>query len=100
MFGPPSDARPIARLNGFIRAADVRTNSLTGRAFWRFRVETAGFEADVCMPADERAELPHDGNILAATVYMIGSIEQWTPQASASNSWLSRIRGGRSQAGG
>lgn len=98
MFVPAREAaRPIASLNGVVLDADQRVNSLTGLTFVRSRVRTAGFEADVCWPTGE-SEVPNAGQVLSATVYMVGSLDDWTVEDVDKPGWrhaLSRRLGRR-----
>ena len=98
MFGNARDARPIAQVNGVIVDADERPNSVTGLRFVRARVRSAGFEADVCAPVGEMP-LPERGQVLAGTVYVVGSLGDWSREApglpDGCGSLLGRLLGRR-----
>ena len=65
-----------------LRDAHRRTNALTGTDFVTASVATAGFSVDVCMRPSDIADLPQAGQVVAATVYMVGSLDEWVVQAS------------------
>lgn len=94
LFSSPADARPIAVLNGLVRGVDLRTNAITGRSFLRIRLETIGFTVDACMPAGDQAEVPQAGQVMAGTVYMVGSLEDWTAEDAdpPATGFLGRLR--------
>jgi hypothetical protein len=81
LFAPAREARPIATLNGVVSEADERVNSLSGITFVRSHVRSAGFAADVCWRANEMT-VPVPGNVVAATVYMVGSLHDWALEPS------------------
>ncbi|MEV6287372.1 hypothetical protein [Kribbella sp. NPDC051770] len=76
MFG--GEVQPLAAVNGRVRYAERRTTMLTGQDFVVARVVTAGFEADVCFPAEVAAPLP--GAIVSANVFLTGSFELEVPE--------------------
>jgi hypothetical protein len=76
VFNSPETMHAQARLNALVLAADIRTVSMTGQRFIAARVRSAGFEADVCMPADESTAPPSPGNIVAGTVYLVASMPE------------------------
>lgn len=82
LFESARGARPLASLNGIVRDAHRRTNALTGTDFVTASVATAGFSVDVCMRPSDIADLPQAGQAVAATVYMVGSLDEWVVQAS------------------
>jgi len=79
IFGEPAQADAYARLNGVVQRAERRSNALTGQHFIWARVSSAGFDADVCMPAtaDDPA-VPAPGAVVGGTCYMVGSLDEWS----------------------
>jgi hypothetical protein len=73
-FGTGDAANAYARLNGVVLTADIRTVALTGQRFMAARVRSTGFEAAVCLPADERTVAPATGAVIAGTVFLVGSL--------------------------
>jgi hypothetical protein len=74
VFDAGESAQAYARLNGLVLAADTRTVAATGQRFTAARVRCAGFEADVCLPADERTVPPAPGSVIAGTVFLVASL--------------------------
>ncbi|WP_139307184.1 hypothetical protein [Micromonospora pattaloongensis] len=74
VFGEPEQARAYARLNGRVLRAQRKTVAVTGREFVAARVRTAGFEVDVCLPADATGEVPRAGSVIAGTVFLVASL--------------------------
>jgi hypothetical protein len=83
-----------ARLNGLVLAAAVRTVTATGQRFVAARVRCTGFEADVCLPADEQTMAPAPGSVVAGTMVLVASLPNLRlPQdTAAKRSWLRRKR--------
>jgi hypothetical protein len=73
VFGPPEDARAYARLTGTVRHARRLQVAATGKEFVAARLQTAGFEVDLCLPADEHNLKP--GNVIGGTVFLVGSLD-------------------------
>lgn len=71
VFGDPDNAEAYARLHGTVLSASRRTVVATGRQFTAARVRTAGFEADLCLPAGLPSPVP--GNVVGGTVYLVAS---------------------------
>ncbi|MFD2767075.1 hypothetical protein [Micromonospora eburnea] len=92
VFGEPAQAQAYARLNGTVLGAEPRTVTATGQRFVAARVRTAGFEADVCLPAGDAGGVPQPGNVVAGTVFLVGSLPVPTAAgggaAPAKRSWL------------
>ena len=93
LFSAPRESRPIAMLNGVVIEADERVNSLTGVSFIRARVRTIGFEVDICASVAQMSSTPTPGQVIGARVYMVGSLESWTVDASVGSSLRSRLFG-------
>ncbi|MEU2610282.1 hypothetical protein ABZ570_01640 [Micromonospora sp. NPDC007271] len=74
VFGEPAQAQAYARLNGTVLGARPLTVTATGQRFVAARVRTVGFEADVCLSAGDVRELPRPGNVIAGTVFLVGSL--------------------------
>jgi hypothetical protein len=90
VFGEPEQAQAYARLNGTVLRAQRKTVAVTGHGFVAARVRTAGFDVDVCLPADDGRELPQPGNVIAGTVFLVASLPAVaTADGSAGKrSWL------------
>jgi hypothetical protein len=73
VFNDGDSAQAYARLNGVVLTADVRTVTATGQRFVASRVRSAGFQADVCLPADERTVAPPPGSVIDGTVFLVVS---------------------------
>ncbi len=71
VFDPANSAH--AMLNGTVVAARTAQNSLTGQQFHVARVQTAGFQADLCVPASEH-ERPTAGQVVSGTVYLVADL--------------------------
>jgi hypothetical protein len=89
-YGVFDGGQPYARLNGLVLGADVRTVTATGQRFVAARVRSAGFKADVCLPADDSTVAPMPGSVIAGTVFLVVSMPDLPspPQAGAKRSWL------------
>ncbi|HTJ32684.1 MAG TPA: hypothetical protein VL738_05590 [Dactylosporangium sp.] len=74
VFNAGETAEAYARLNGVVLAADVRTVAATGQRFVAARVRCAGFEATVCLPADEHTTAPRPGAVIAGTMFLTASL--------------------------
>ncbi len=85
MFGT-DDLQPVALLNGTIRYAERRTTVLTGQDFVVARIQTAGFEADLCLPADTPVPLP--STVVTTTAFLTGSLDLDFP--TPRRRWFSR----------
>ena len=68
VFDDPAQAGPQARLSGIVLKAAPRICALTGQPFTVATVSTAGFAADVCLPAGEHPAPPAPGAVLSGTV--------------------------------
>ena len=79
-----------AWLAGTVLEASRRLVERTGQRFVAARVRTVGFEADVCLPEPDHVEVPTRGQVLAGTVYLVGSLETDTPSGQTSRRWFSR----------
>jgi hypothetical protein len=90
LFNDGAATQAYARLNGLVLTADVHTVAMTGQRFIAARVRSAGFEADVCMPAGESTGAPAVGSVVAGTVFLVASMPglPLSPQACAKRSWL------------
>ncbi len=86
MFGTGDEIQPLALLNGTVRYAERRTTMLTGQDFVVARVRTAGFEADVCLPAGTTVPLP--GAVVSTDAFLTGSLEIDLP--THRRRWFSR----------
>jgi hypothetical protein len=75
VWGEPEQAEAYARLNGTVLAAEQRRNSLTGADFHVCRVRTMDFEVDLLLDARDHPEPPAPGQVVAATPYLVASIE-------------------------
>jgi hypothetical protein len=73
VFGAPEDAQAYARLTGTVRQARRLRVTATGQEFTAARVQTAGFEVDLCLPAGEHTLQP--GNVIGGTVFLVGSLD-------------------------
>lgn len=71
LFGDP-DAQ--ARLHGTVKASERRVVAQTGQEVVLAVVQTAGFNATLCTPADALAWQPVPGNVLGGSVFMVGCI--------------------------
>jgi len=74
VFNTGETAQAYARLNGLVLAAAVRTVTATGQRFAAARVRCAGFEADVCLPADEQSVAPAPSSVIAGTMFLVASL--------------------------
>jgi hypothetical protein len=90
VFRTGASVEAFARLSGVVRAADVRTVAATGQRFVVARVRCVGFDADVCLAADDATAAPAPGNVIAGTVFLVASLPDLPlPQAArAGRSWL------------
>lgn len=75
VWGEPEQAEAYARLNGTVLAAEQRRNSLTGADFHVCRVRTMDFEVDLLLDVRDHPELPAPGQVVAATPYLVASID-------------------------
>ena len=94
VFGTP-DAH--ARLHGTVISSQRRTVVLTGQEIVVSLVQSVGFTASMCSPADDLPWLPSPGNILGGSVFLVGSIPQLTSglrsdRAGGRGRWLRRRR--------
>lgn len=83
VFGDAAQAEPYARLNGTVLRSRTCRNSVTGAAFHVARVRTVGFEADVCLAADEHPQAPAVGAVVGGTVYLVVSVESFAAAPAA-----------------
>jgi hypothetical protein len=74
VFNSGTAAQAYARLGGVVLFADVRTVVETGQRFIAARVRSAGFEADVCLPAHADSAAPAAGSVIAGTVFLVASL--------------------------
>ncbi|MBB5870114.1 hypothetical protein F4553_003493 [Allocatelliglobosispora scoriae] len=95
MFGSPDQAQAHARLNGTVLGASLRTVTATGQSFIVARVRTAGFEADLCMPAVAGAGVPEAGNVIGGEVFLAASMPSVVGPSgpTGKRSWLPWRRG-------
>jgi hypothetical protein len=68
-----------ARLHGTVISSERRVVLQTGQEVIISAVQTVGFTANVCTPADDLAWQPASGNVLGGSVFMVGSIPALTP---------------------
>ncbi|GAB2577105.1 hypothetical protein [Kribbella endophytica] len=80
------DVQPLALLNGTVRYAERRTTMLTGQDFVVARLQTAGFQADLCLPATTPVPLP--GTVVTTTAFLTGSLD--ITFAQPRRKWFSR----------
>jgi hypothetical protein len=73
MFASDDGLQPLALLNGTVRYAERRTTMLTSQDFVVARIQTAGFQTDLCLPATVAVPLP--GTVVAAEVFLTGSLD-------------------------
>lgn len=85
LFGT-DDVQPLALLNGTVRYAERRTTMLTGQDFVVARLQTAGFQADLCLPATTPIPLP--GAVVSTTAFLTGSLD--ITFAQPRRRWFSR----------
>ena len=76
LFGKPS---AYGRLHGTVLRSEERTVAETGQQFVWVVVKTAGFEANVCVPAGALDAPPEPGTLLGGTVYLAGSVPSLLP---------------------
>ncbi|MGC4112761.1 MAG: hypothetical protein QM747_20540 [Nocardioides sp.] len=73
-FSPSDTARPLARLAGRVLGVQTATVEITGQAFHAVRVRTVGMELDVCLAADDHADPPVEGGVVAGTVWLVADV--------------------------
>ena len=76
VFGAPENAEAYARLNGTVLASEQRRNTLTGAEFLVCRVGCLGFEVDVLLDARDHPVVPTPGQVLAATPFLVASLDE------------------------
>lgn len=69
---PVEPPEPTVIYSGTVQGCELLRNSLTGGAYVRVQLGTAGGEVDLLMP--ERARLPVAGEILTAPAYVTGRV--------------------------
>jgi hypothetical protein len=74
LFADPADAEAIARVNGIVTSAELRTNDLTGDAFLACRISSLGSELDL-VTVPPAGFLPRAGSVVAATAFLVASID-------------------------
>lgn len=72
-FSDPHEATPHAILSGIVLEAREVTHKLTGQRFLVVKTLTVFGEVDICLAAADH-ELPQPGQVLAGTVYLVGSL--------------------------
>jgi hypothetical protein len=75
IFGDPDQATAHARMSGTVLEARHQVCVLTGQPFTVAAVQTAGFEAEVCLSASEHPTTPEPGNIISGTVFLVAAID-------------------------
>jgi hypothetical protein len=68
-------AKAQARMSGVVLGSERRACGLTGQEFMVARVETTGFELDMCFAAFQHPEQPPRGAVVVGTVFLVGSID-------------------------
>ncbi len=76
VFDAGESTQAYARLNGVVLSATVRTVTATGQRFVAARVRCTGFEADVCLPADDQTVAPAPDSIIAGRTYLVASLPE------------------------
>lgn len=85
LFGSPEESSAHARLNAVVLSAERRRTALTGQSFIVARVRTGGFQADLCLP--DQAVVPTAGNVVAGTVFLVGSVPALLPELKRRRRW-------------
>lgn len=90
LFATDEPPTAYAWLSGTVLGASGQLVERTGQRFVSVRVRTVGFEADVCLPEPEHPEVPTAGQVVAGTVYLVGSLETAAQAERASRRWFRR----------
>ncbi len=77
-YGLFDSTEPTAHawLAGTVQRSERRRVELTEQSFVVARVRSTGFEADICLADTGEDPLPGPGEVIAGTVFIVGSIEE------------------------
>jgi hypothetical protein len=90
LFATEEPPTAHAWLAGTVLDASSRLVERTGQRFVAVRVRTVGFDADVCLPEPKHQEVPTPGQVVAGTVYLVGSLESAAQAGRGPRQWLRR----------
>jgi hypothetical protein len=88
IFERPGRATAAAILHGTVIRAEMRTNALTGQPFHVVHMATGLFETDLCVAGSDLPAEVHPGMIVGGGVFMVASLQSWTP--TSTGSWWRR----------
>jgi hypothetical protein len=93
LFGEQPD--PYAWVSGVVTDSRTARTESTGQLFHvaRTSVASLGMWVDVCLSGSDWPAAPEPGNVVAGTVHLVASIEEWWAQArGAQRRWFRRRR--------